>query len=46
MTVIVDSSHPLGRLIAAVLAIGALRSLLFWQARRVIIRTTERNGIA
>ncbi len=42
----VDSRHPLGRLIAAVLAVGPLRSLLFWQARRVIIRTAERNGIA
>ncbi len=42
----VDSRHPLGRLIAAVLAVGPLRRLLFWQARRVIIRTAERNGIA
>ena len=42
----VDSRHPLGRLIAAVLAVAPLRSLLFWQARRVIIRTAERNGIA
>jgi ubiquinone/menaquinone biosynthesis C-methylase UbiE len=42
----VDSRHPLGRLIAAVLAVAPLRRLLFWQARRVIIRTAERNGIA
>lgn len=42
----VDSGHPLGRLIAALLAIGPLRRVLFWQARGVIIRTAERNGIA
>ena len=42
----VDSSHPLGRCIAALLAVPPLRRLLFWQARRLIIRTAERNGIA
>lgn len=42
----VDSRHPLGRCIAALLAVAPLRRLLFWQARRLIIRTAERNGIA
>jgi ubiquinone/menaquinone biosynthesis C-methylase UbiE len=42
----VDNHHPLGRLIDALLAVEPLRRLLFLQARRVIIRTAERNGIA
>jgi hypothetical protein len=42
----VDNHHPLGRLIDALLAVEPLRLLLFLQARRVIIRTAERNGIA
>jgi SAM-dependent methyltransferase len=42
----VDNRHPLGRLIDALLAVEPLRRLLFLQARRVIIRTAERNGIA
>jgi ubiquinone/menaquinone biosynthesis C-methylase UbiE len=41
----VDNQHPLGRLIDALLAVEPLRRLLFLQARRVIIRTAERNGI-
>ena len=42
----VDHAHPLGRLINGLLAIGPLRSLLFLQARQLIIRTAERRGIA
>jgi SAM-dependent methyltransferase len=41
----VDNTHPLGRLIDALLAVEPLRRLLFLQARRVMIRTAERNGI-
>ena len=41
----VDNSHPLGRLIDALLAVEPLRRLLFLQARQVMIRTAERNGI-
>jgi ubiquinone/menaquinone biosynthesis C-methylase UbiE len=42
----VDQTHPLGRLINALLAVEPLRRLLFLQARQVIIRTAERRGIA
>ncbi|MFQ6537998.1 MULTISPECIES: class I SAM-dependent methyltransferase [Aphanothece] len=42
----VDDRHPLGRLIAGLLAVEPLRRLLFLQARRLIIRTAERRGIA
>jgi SAM-dependent methyltransferase len=42
----VDRDHPLGRLIAALLAVEPLRRLLFLQARQVIIRTAEQRGIA
>jgi SAM-dependent methyltransferase len=42
----VESNHPLGWLINRVLAVEPLRQLLFWQARRLIIRTAEGRGIA
>lgn len=41
----VDARTPLGRLIAAVLAVEPLRQLLFLQARRMMIRTAESRGI-
>jgi len=42
----VEANHPLGWLINRVLAVEPLRHLLFWQARRLIIRTAEGRGIA
>ena len=42
----VRSRHPLGWLIDRVLAVEPLRQVLFWQARRLIIGTAERRGIA
>jgi SAM-dependent methyltransferase len=42
----VRSRHPLGWLIDRLLAVEPLRQVLFWQARRLIIRTAERRGIA
>jgi SAM-dependent methyltransferase len=42
----VDDSTPLGWAISQVLAAEPLRQLLFAQARRVMIRTAERRGIA
>lgn len=42
----VESRHPLGWLIARLLAVEPLRRLLFQQARRLIIRTAEGRGIA
>jgi SAM-dependent methyltransferase len=42
----VETNHPLGWLINRVLAVEPLRQLLFWQARRLIIRTAEGRGIA
>ncbi|SBO41740.1 class I SAM-dependent methyltransferase [Cyanobium sp. NIES-981] len=42
----VDDRHPIGRLIKALLAVEPLRQLMFLQARRLIIRTAERRGIA
>jgi len=42
----VEVNHPLGWLINRVLAVEPLRQLLFWQARRLIIRTAEGRGIA
>lgn len=42
----VRSRHPLGWLIERVLAVEPLRQILFWQARRLIIGTAERRGIA
>jgi SAM-dependent methyltransferase len=42
----VESNHPLGWLIDRLLAVEPLRRLLFWQARRMIIRTAEGRGIA
>jgi len=42
----VKANHPLGWLINRVLAVEPLRQLLFWQARRLIIRTAEGRGIA
>ncbi|MCX5957690.1 MAG: methyltransferase domain-containing protein [Cyanobacteria bacterium] len=42
----VEANHPLGWLINRVLAVEPLRQLLFWQARRLIIRTAEGRGIA
>ncbi len=41
----VDARTPLGRLIAAVLAVEPVRQLLFLQARRMMIRTAESRGI-
>jgi len=41
----VASGHPVGWLIERLLALEPLRQLLFWQARRLIIRTAERRGI-
>ncbi len=41
-----NNRHPLGRLIDGLLAVEPLRWLLFLQARQLIIRTAERNGIA
>ncbi len=41
----VDARTPLGRLIAAVLAVEPMRQLLFLQARRMMIRTAETRGI-
>ena len=40
-----DSTRGLGRLIEALIGIGLLRRPLFFQARQLIIRTAERNGI-
>ena len=40
-----DSKRGLGRLIDALIGIGLLRRPLFFQARQLIIRTAERNGI-
>ncbi len=40
-----NDASPLGRLIAAVLAVEPLRQLLFQQARRMMIRTAEQRGI-
>ncbi|MEB3157100.1 MAG: SAM-dependent methyltransferase, partial [Cyanobacteriota bacterium] len=40
------SRHPLGWLIDRLLAVEPLRQVLFWQARRLIIGTAERRGIA
>ncbi|MAR07229.1 MAG: SAM-dependent methyltransferase [Cyanobium sp. NAT70] len=40
-----DSSRGLGRLIEALIKIDLLRRPLFFQARQLIIRTAERNGI-
>ena len=40
-----NSSHGLGRLIQGVIGVGLLRRPLFHQARQLIIRTAERNGI-
>jgi SAM-dependent methyltransferase len=42
----VESRHPLGWLIDRLLAVEPLRQVLFWQARRLIIRTAEGRGIA
>ena len=42
----VEANHPLGWLINRLLAVEPLRQLLFWQARRLIIRTAEGRGIA
>ncbi|WP_115121221.1 class I SAM-dependent methyltransferase [Synechococcus sp. UW105] len=40
-----DSSQGLGRWIERLISIGVLRRPLFFQARQLIIRTAERNGI-
>ena len=40
-----DSSRGLGRWIERLISIGLLRKPLFFQARQLIIRTAERNGI-
>ena len=40
-----DSSQGLGRWIERLISIGLLRKPLFFQARQLIIRTAERNGI-
>ena len=40
-----DSSQGLGRWIERLIRIGILRRPLFFQARQLIIRTAERNGI-
>ena len=40
-----DSSRGLGRFIEGLIGIGLLRRPLFFQARQLIIRTAERNGI-
>ena len=40
-----DSSQGLGRWIERLISIGLLRRPLFFQARQLIIRTAERNGI-
>lgn len=42
----IDNRHPLGRLIALLLAVEPLRRLMFLQARQLIIRTAEGRGIA
>jgi ubiquinone/menaquinone biosynthesis C-methylase UbiE len=42
----VESRHPLGWAIDRLLTIEPLRQLMFWQARRLIIRTAEGRGIA
>ncbi|MFN9644991.1 MAG: class I SAM-dependent methyltransferase [Cyanobacteriota bacterium] len=42
----VRSRHPLGWLIDRLLAVEPLRQVLFWQARRLIIGTAARRGIA
>ncbi len=42
----VDHANPLGWAIDRLLAIEPLRRLLFLQARRLIIRTAEKRGIA
>ena len=41
-----DSSRGLGRLIEALIRISLFRRPLFFQARQLIIRTAERNGIS
>ena len=40
-----DSSRGLGRLIETLIGISVFRRPLFFQARQLIIRTAERNGI-
>ena len=40
-----DSSRGLGRWIERLISIALLRRPLFFQARQLIIRTAERNGI-
>ena len=40
-----DSSRGLGRWIERLIAVGLFRRPLFFQARQLIIRTAERNGI-
>ena len=40
-----DSSQGLGRWIERLIRIGLLRRPSFFQARQLIIRTAERNGI-
>ena len=40
-----DSSRGLGRWIERLIGIRLLRRPLFFQARQLIIRTAERNGI-
>ena len=40
-----DSSQGLGRWIERLISIAVLRRPLFFQARQLIIRTAERNGI-
>ena len=40
-----DSSQGLGRWIERLIGVGLLRKPLFFQARQLIIRTAERNGI-
>ena len=40
-----DSSRGLGRFIEGLIGIGLFRRPLFFQARQLIIRTAERNGI-
>jgi len=40
-----DSSRGLGRWIARLIGMRLLRRPLFFQARQLIIRTAEKNGI-
>ncbi len=40
-----DSSRGLGRVIELLIGLAVFRRPLFFQARRLIIRTAERNGI-